>query len=148
MGTTMWLLNPWSVQSNLSKFLCHRILNVVRDKALRMSKTFRLIHAVSLSRIFLVRILLSRRPSLKRLHQSTNVLLHFNLIHLQRNNLIRNISQRRQMPSFRVRPMLVVVFHELIDDVIEMPLAEQDELVEAFMFDRLDEPLNPSVQIG
>lgn len=49
------------------------------------------------------------------------------------------------MISFRVRAGLVVVVDPLTRDVALMPVAEQDELVQALVFDGLDESLYPTV---
>ena len=96
---------------------------------------------------------LRRRPMsgglpFKRIDQTTDVGFHGNLVPVERFGFIRKFPNRWKIVPFGVRADGVILFHELIDDVIQMPFAEQDELVEAFMFDRLDEPLNSSVQIG
>ena len=38
-----------------------------------------------------------------------------------------------------VRPFTVVVFDDLLDEIVQMPLAETDEVVETFLPERLDE---------
>ena len=51
------------------------------------------------------------------------------------------------MAAFHVRSSLVVVIDPLAEDVIQMPSAEQNELEQTLVLDRLKEPLDPSVQI-
>ena len=43
---------------------------------------------------------------------------------------------------------MVVIVRELNDQIIKVPLAEDDELVQTLQLDRLDEPLTPTVQVG
>lgn len=43
---------------------------------------------------------------------------------------------------------MVVVVRELRQQMIQMPLSENDELVEAFQLDRLDEAFATTIQVG
>lgn len=47
------------------------------------------------------------------------------------------------MIPFRVRTNPVVVIRELLQDVVQMPLSEDQELSQAFQLNRLDPPLAP-----
>ena len=49
------------------------------------------------------------------------------------------------MIAFHVRPLRVVVGHELGDEKVQMPLAKDNEFVQAFPTDRADEPLTSAV---
>ena len=49
----------------------------------------------------------ARHLPLERLHQSTDVRLRLNLIHRQRLDIIRHITNRRQMIPFHVRSLVV-----------------------------------------
>src|SRR5512146_1494479 len=46
-----------------------------------------------------------------------------------------------------VRPLQVVMLHELVDDVANVPLPEQDHLVQALALDGADERLGVGVQV-
>ena len=48
------------------------------------------------------------------------------------------------MPAFHVRTSCVVVHDPLANDIVHAPLAEEDELEQALVFDRLNEPLDQS----
>ena len=52
------------------------------------------------------------------------------------------------MVSVGVRTGLVVMVDELANQIVEMILAEGDEMVETFGLDGLDESLDPCIQIG
>lgn len=86
-------------------------------------------------------------PSFKRFYKSTDVRFHFNLIHLQRFNLIRYFANRWQVVALDMRSFRVVVFGELGSQIIKMSLTKYDELGETFEFDRFDESFTPAVQI-
>ena len=53
-----------------------------------------------------------RRPPLKGLHQPTNILLHFDLIHRQRLDILRHVTANGRLmfliPSLRSSPMRTV----------------------------------------
>ena len=55
---------------------------------------------------------------------------------------------RRPMVSMRVRSRFVVVLDKFANQVIEMILAEGNEMVEAFRLDGLNETFDTSVEIG
>jgi hypothetical protein len=67
------------------------------------------------------------------------------LIELQAFHLIRLFPNRRQITPHHARSGRVVVFDELADQVVEMPLAEDDELVQAFPSYRTDESLAATI---
>ena len=52
------------------------------------------------------------------------------------------------MASVGVRTGLVVMVDELANQIVEVVLAEGDEMVETFVLDGLDESLDPGIQIG
>ena len=49
------------------------------------------------------------------------------------------------MISLHVRAGFVVVIDPLADDVIQVPLAEQNEFVQALIFDGLNDPFDAAV---
>ena len=57
---------------------------------------------------------------------------HFNLIKSQSINFVRSLTNWRKMISHHAGPGRVVILDELGHEVIQMPLAEDDELAEAF----------------
>lgn len=54
---------------------------------------------------------------------------------------------RRQMTPFGVRTNPIVVLRELPQDVVQVPLTEDEEFPQAFELDRLNHPLTPTVQV-
>ena len=86
---------------------------------------------------------------LKRLHQSADIRPDLDLVSSQFQNRFRwLLADRRKVAALHVRANGVVIVDELSDDVIEVQLAKQDELEQAFVLDRLNKPLDPSIQIG
>ena len=55
---------------------------------------------------------------------------------------------RGPMVSMRVRAGLVIVLYEFTNQVVEMILAEGNEMVEAFRLDGLNETFDTGVEIG
>lgn len=68
-------------------------------------------------------------------------------VQLERLDFLRNDPDRRQAISFHVRTRRVVVHHELRDQVIEMLLAEDDELVQTLPAYSPNKPFTSAVQI-
>jgi len=60
----------------------------------------------------------------------------------------RRPTKRRGEPERRVRPLAVVVIGILAQQVVEVPGSEDDEVVEAFDLDALDQPLDVGVEVG
>ena len=54
---------------------------------------------------------------------------------------------QRQIPHSLMRPLRVVVFDVLRDQVVEMLRTKRDEVVERFLLQALDKPLNVGLQI-
>ena len=52
------------------------------------------------------------------------------------------------MVSMRMRSRLVVVFDELANQIVEMILAEGDEVIETFVLDGLNKTFNSGIQVG
>jgi len=75
--------------------------------------------------------------------------LAVDLIELDRLEFWRRLSTTvRQIFSRAVRSMFVVIINEFRNKIIEMHLAESDEMVQGFVFNRLHKPLDPGIQIG
>ena len=87
------------------------------------------------------------RLPLERFHQPTHIGPNDDLVAVELRDYFRNVADRRQVLALHVRSGLVVVIHPLTDDVIQVPVTEQNELEQALEFDRLNEPLDSSVQI-
>ncbi len=51
------------------------------------------------------------------------------------------------MLPFHVTAMMVVIINELADQIIQVPLAKDDELSQTLQFDRLNKPLTAAVQV-
>ena len=60
----------------------------------------------------------------------------------------RRLITRRPMVSMRVRARLVIVLYEFTNQVVEMILAEGNEMVEAFGLNGLNKSFDPGVEIG
>lgn len=58
-----------------------------------------------------------------------------------------SFSQRRGEPERRVRASAVVVVDVLVQEMIQMPGPEHDEVIEALGLDALDEPLDVGVEV-
>ena len=82
----------------------------------------------------LVRPLQSSRLSLERLHQSTDMRFDHNLVQRQGLDFIWNHAHWRQMLTLHVRPHLVVIHREISEQIVQMLLAKDDELRQAFKF--------------
>ena len=54
---------------------------------------------------------------------------------------------RSSVPNARVRPLGVVVGDVLVDEVIEVPLAHHDELLQALHLNALDDPFHVRVEV-
>jgi hypothetical protein len=55
---------------------------------------------------------------------------------------------RHPIPQPLVRPIPVVVPHELIDDPVQVPFPEHHEVIQALLSQRLDETLDEGIQVG
>jgi hypothetical protein len=55
---------------------------------------------------------------------------------------------RRHIPQSFVRWFLMIIPQELADDVVQVRLANNDKMVQAFLLDRLDEPFDIGIQVG
>lgn len=51
------------------------------------------------------------------------------------------------MFSYTVRSMFVVIINEFRNEIIEMCLAESDEMVQGFVFNRLYNSFDPGIEI-
>ena len=88
------------------------------------------------------------RSSFERRDESANVASHPDLIELQRLDLVWNLSDWRQVIPDHARSSAVVIRSELSQQVIQMSLAEDDELRQTFQLDRLNEPFASAVEVG
>ena len=90
-----------------------------------------------------------RRNPLVRLDQPAEMFLTVDLTEFDRLEFWRRLSTTvRQIFSRAVRSMFVVIINEFRNKIIEMHLAESDEMVQGFVFNRLHKPLDPGIQIG
>ncbi len=94
------------------------------------------------------RIDLCRNP-LVRPDQSSEMFLAVDLIESDCLEFWRGLGTAgRQMFSCTVRSMFVVIINKFRNKIIEMCLAECDEMVQGFVFNRLHKPFDPGIQIG
>ena len=91
---------------------------------------------------------LSRRHPLERLDQPTKSLSADDPREIDRFIRLRRIlSQRRKVTAARLRTRGIVVLDEFANEVIQVAAPEHQEVVQAFLLDRLNRALALGIQV-
>ena len=81
-----------------------------------------------------------------RLDHAAELLATFNFFELDDRPLGDvNLLTRRPVVSMAMWPVVVIVLCENLDQVVEVVAAKNDEVLQAFMLDRLDDSLRSGI---
>lgn len=108
----------------------------VHDPARNSSEFHRRIHEMDSSSL-----------SFEAFHQAAHVRFDSHLARLQGVHILRNVGQWWQMTALHVRSFFVVVAGKFLAQVIQVPLPEDDELVQTLPADGSHKPLAPAIQV-
>lgn len=87
----------------------------------------------------------SSRLAFNRFHQPTDVGPDYDLVSVQLRHLFRYLANRRQMSAAHMRASRVVIGDPFGRNVVQVPLAEENESLQAFSLDALNETLAASI---